>query len=45
MCIMAVCNIITRVLSYGKSGVSSYKSYYGSGRIGVALDRNCQDAH
>ena len=33
--------IKVRLYSYGKSGASSY-SCYGSGRIGVTENRNCQ---
>ncbi|CAM3903418.1 hypothetical protein HMPREF1097_03741 [Enterocloster bolteae 90B8] len=33
--------IKVRLYSYGKSGAGSY-SCYGSGRIGVTENRNCQ---
>ena len=37
--------MIFAVLSYRRSGVSSSSyGYYGSGRIGVTENRNCQSA-
>lgn len=41
---MAVREIKNRILSYGQSGVSNQFGYYGSGRIGVTEDWNCQRA-
>lgn len=41
---MAVRGIDNRRFSYGQSGVSNQLYYYGSGRIGVTEDRNCQSA-
>ena len=42
--IMAFINI-NRELSYGLSGAGSYQYHYGSGRIGVTENPDCQGAH
>ena len=31
--------------SYGQSGAGSYQYHYGSGRIGVTENQDCQGAH